>query len=166
VIAYVNRLQALEEEKVVWPSMREMLHVGLKIPTLIHLRDITLEKKEPCLSFQVLRDFPLHFSQNVFVKRGYSDCSLHAIDFQTPEKQQEFRKMWNETEQLYGNLPKPLQPRWFSMPYMESLPHLGEIRCYMIGGVFSHLIWTVLDPKTGDLQYTSLDEVTPLEDLV
>jgi hypothetical protein len=155
----------LEKQKFVWPSMREMLHVGSKIAPLMHLHRIALEMEEPCLSLQVLDEFPVHFSEHLFVKRGYSDCSTHAVHLQTTEKQKEFQELWNKTKCLYRQLPQTLQPQWFSMPYVESLQVFGEMRCYMIGGVFSHINRTIVDPEIGSMEVIAVDEVTPLEDI-
>ncbi|KIL54176.1 hypothetical protein M378DRAFT_19150 [Amanita muscaria Koide BX008] len=164
---YLDRLTELEKERIVWPSPVEMLHVGSKIPLLKDLKDIALKMGMPFPSIQIIDEFPKMFSDNLFLKRGYSDCTMHAlhVSVQRPKERREFKQLWEETESLYGKLPESVRPKWFSMPYMKSLKHLGEMRCYMVGGIFSHIIQTIpgSENETVTLHMATMDEVTPLE---
>ncbi|KAM6491891.1 hypothetical protein JOM56_012529 [Amanita muscaria] len=161
--AYLMSLKRLEERSVVWPSPMEMLHAGAKVPLLHDLAGIAEQMGMPYPSIQIIEELPGTFSNALFLKRGYSDCTKHALRVQTREDGKKFTKMWKETEVLYGELPNLLRPKWFSMPFMESLQKMGEMRCYMVCGVFSHAIETKPDARGETLSLNTMDNVTSLE---
>jgi len=169
---FVN-LSILAEKTLVWPHYEELFMAGSKLQSYETLRVASLSMHistpfyvtagENIRDPTFLKAFSLGKIQGV-LKRDYSMKCEHVILPSTPnlalkikDSLKEEDKTWKQVESFFG------MPKWFVQPIVAHLLHVGEVRCFIVGGRLVYKVTTT--PSEGpdsQWQVTNHEPIRPL----
>jgi len=129
--------------------------LGHDHPIIVPLRDDELEKVAGDIADGVIEGV---------LKRSHSGWSNHIITKHAENPRQSIRdalkvqaKYWGQPNHQF------VQPRWLLQPYIPHLIRLGELRTFVVDGIFYYAVYTT--PEEGslkDMQMTVGSFVRPL----
>jgi hypothetical protein len=97
------------------------------------------------------------------LKRDFSSHSNHVISQHTKDAIAQFENILREEEQAYASTDLPFpRPLWFLVPYNPALRYLGEIRVFLVNGIYFKQIVTTPPARGGPLEITEPKILTPL----
>ena len=169
-LMYAN-LSELVTKTTVWPHPEDLFMGGSKVQCYETLRIASLSMGVPTPFYVILgenisdptfvKDFAEGRVQGV-LKRDYSMKSQHVIFPTTPNTAStiqnalnEEKKTWNTVEELFG------RPQWFLQPTVAHLLHVGEVRCFIVGGRLVYKV-TTTPIKGGGVHVTNHEPTRPL----
>jgi hypothetical protein len=96
----------------------------------------------------------------VVVKRDFSDSATCTF-MPGRDRVQAVTRKEAETDILYSGIQGIPRPRWMAQPFNLDLAHKGELRAYVVGGVFQYSVHTWFQGST--VQHEFVDNYTPLD---
>lgn len=170
---YTNGIEVLKKTTRVFPDPSQLLLLGRKVLVNALLnraakmlgndrpRHTVMARTPTWQEYQAMREEPPVLEA---WKREFSDESLHVLlPFKEGRKDQEtFEKMLKKESNWIPFHSEVLRPQWLKQPLITPLRFLGEVRSYVVQGVFYYAVHSM--PNGVDLQFFyTTHNLRPLE---
>ncbi|KAH0579738.1 hypothetical protein H2248_002575 [Termitomyces sp. 'cryptogamus'] len=152
---FFQRLLQLSHVTAIWPHPAETLIYGNKTSYLSDAAAIARQHGHEIPAVCII-DHPQDVKElqpDLIYKRGYSDFSQHVYFSGCPNLGQKpmgtieaFLAAVDEGEHCYAGVDGglgPITPKWFTMPYLDSVKKFGELHVFFVSGKITHTTATM-----------------------